>query len=268
MKFDKEIFLRRLKKAAIITLWVMLSGGVVFSLSFVNREKDELTCSKIIVNIEPENELQFVDREMVLKTIRPDGDENRILGKKITALHLPSLETRLEANKLIRDAEVFTDMNGIVHINIHQREPVLRVFNTSGESYYIDRNGAKMPVSATFTARVPVATGNIFEVYKDSDSINTFVLNELYKIATYVDKDAFWKAQIEQIFVTAESELVIIPKIGDHTINFGTTEQMEDKFGRLLLFYKEALSRVGWDKYSAIDLRFKNQIVCKKKQQK
>jgi cell division protein FtsQ len=91
------------------------------------------------------------------------------------------------------------------------------------------------------------------------------VLRELFKIATYVDKDAFWKAQIEQIFVTAESELILVPKVGNHTIYFGNTDDMEAKFNKLMVFYKEALSRVGWDKYNSIDLRFRNQIVCKKK---
>lgn len=240
-------------------------GAVIVSLAFVNGEEKKITCSKVLVNIDPEAELQFVDREMVLKTIRPDGIEKKIIGQPIIALRIPSLEKRLEANKLIRDAEVFTDMNGILHIHIQQRQPVLRVINAKGESFYIDRDGAKMPVSQDFTARVPVATGNIFESYTNNDSIESYVGKELLKIGTYVDKDAFWKAQIEQIFVTTENELVLIPKIGDHTITFGSSDDMEEKFDKLMLFYREALNRVGWDKYSNIDLRYKDQIVCKKK---
>lgn len=263
---NKEKIIYRLKQIAIISFWVLLSAGVIISLAFVNKQKDELTCSKIVVNIEPENELRFVDREMTIQTIQADGDEKKILGKKITELRLPALENKLEQNRHIKEAEVFTDMNGIIHINIHQREPILRIFSSAGESYYIDEKGSKMPVSTAFTARVPVATGNIFETYNILDSMQSFIGRELWKIATYVDKDAFWKAQIEQIFVTAESELILIPKIGDHHILFGTTENMEDKFSRLLLFYREGLSKVGWEHYASIDVRFKNQIVCKKKQ--
>lgn len=265
MKFDKHIWLKRLRLAGIITLWVLLAAAMVISLSFVNKTREEITCSKIDVRIGPEKELLFIDRETVLHTMRADGDEKKLLGMKISAMQLPELETMLEQNKLIKAAEVFTDMNGIVHINIAQREPVLRIINNEGEGYYIDRQGGKMPVSTAFTARVPVASGNIFEGYHQRDSIESYVVSELFKIATYVDKDAFWKAQIEQIFVTAESEFILIPKIGDHTIYFGSAEDIEAKFKKLLVFYKEALSRVGWDKYQVIDLRFKNQIVCKKK---
>jgi cell division protein FtsQ len=105
----------------------------------------------------------------------------------------------------------------------------------------------------------------VFEEYKARDTMHTLVGAELHKIATYVDKDAFWKAQIEQIFVTAESEFVLIPKVGEHTIVFGTGDDIEIKFEKLMLFYKEGLSRVGWDKYSTINLKYKNQIVCTKK---
>jgi cell division protein FtsQ len=265
VKFDKHIWLKRLRLAGIVFLWMLLLTGMVMSLAFINKAHDEIACSKIVVHIQPEKELLFIDRETVIRSMRADGDENKLLGKKITELNLPGLEVLLEQNKLIKAAEVFTDMNGIVHIHIAQREPILRIVNNEGDSYYLDQQGGKMPISTAFTARVPVASGNIFEGYRNRDSIESFVLRELFKIATYVDKDAFWKAQIEQIFVTAESELILVPKVGNHTIYFGNTDDMEAKFNKLMVFYKEALSRVGWDKYNSIDLRFRNQIVCKKK---
>jgi cell division protein FtsQ len=129
----------------------------------------------------------------------------------------------------------------------------------------LDEHSLKMPISQAFTAHVPVATGNIYEAYKTRDSMHSQVGVELNKIATYVDKEAFWKAQIEQIFVTAESEFVLVPKVGNHTILLGTAENMEAKFEKLMVFYKEGLPRVGWDKYTTINLKFKDQIVCTKK---
>jgi cell division protein FtsQ len=265
MKLDKEKILYRLKKIGIITLWIVLLGRLVMSLAFVNREADEVTCSKISVTIRPENELLFVDRETVIRAIRDDGNENLILGKKIHSLHIPRLEKKLLHNTMISGAEVFTDMNGVLAINITQREPVLRILKPDGTGFYIDRRGLKMPLSERFTARVLVATGNIYESYSGHDSLQSVVCNELFKIATYVDKDAFWKAQIEQIFVNAESDLVLIPKVGDHQIIFGDAQNMEEKFGKLMLFYREGLSHMGWDKYKSINLSYKGQIVCVKK---
>jgi len=187
------------------------------------------------------------------------------LGKKITSLNIPKFENRLFENKLISRAQVFTDMNGVVNVNIKQREPILRIIKPDGSGFYIDKNGLKMPISERFTARVMIANGNIFESYSSKDSIQSFVCKELYKIATYVDKDAFWKAQIEQIFVTAESSIVLIPKVGDHVIILGDAQDMEEKFSKLMLFYNEGLSKVGWNKYKSINLSYKGQIVCVKR---
>lgn len=265
MAIDKQKLVRQLTKIGIITLWVLMVSGVVISLAFVNKQENSITCKKVTVSILPQNELLFIDRDMVLSTINPSGNEKAIVGKKIMELNIPLIETKLNHNDFIKTSQVFTDMNGELHINIHQRRPIMRLLRADGSSFYIDEEGRKMPISQAFTAHVPVVSGNLFEDYKTRDTMHTVVGRDLHKIATYVDKDAFWKAQIEQIFVTAESEFVLIPKVGDHTILFGTGEDMEEKFEKLLLFYKEGLSRVGWDKYSSINLKYKNQIVCTKK---
>lgn len=265
MAIDKQKLLTQLKQIGIVTLWVVMLCGVVVSLAFVNKEERAIRCKQIRVSITPKDELLFIDREAVLKTIHPSGSEKQIEGKKITELNTPLIEYKLNRNDFVKHSQVFTDMNGELQVKVEQRRPILRIIKTDGINFYIDEDGRKMPVSQVFTAHVPVASGNIFEEYTARDTMHTFVGTELHKIATYVDKDAFWKAQIEQIFVTAESEFLLIPKIGDHTIVFGNSDDMDEKFGKLMVFYKEGLSRVGWNKYTTINLKYKNQIVCTKK---
>jgi cell division protein FtsQ len=265
MAIDKHKLLAQLKRIGIITLWVVMISGVIVSLAFVNKQEHRIKCRDVSVQIYPKHELLFVDRDMVLRTITPDGNEKNIKGKRILELNIPLIEQKLNTNDYIQKAQVFTDMNGNLKATVVQRRPILRLLKANGTSYYLDEKGLKMPVSSAFTAHVPVVTGNLFEDYSARDTMHSSVGMDLYKIATYVDKDAFWKAQIEQIFVTAESEFVLIPKIGDHTILLGTTEDMEEKFEKLMLFYKEGLNRVGWETYSTINLTYKNQVVCTKK---
>lgn len=262
---DKANLWSKIKQAGIITLWMLLLTGVIFSLAFVNREEINSKCQSIDISIQPKNELLFINRQSVLNTIQPLGEEKLIIGKKIIELNTPLIEKKLLENDYIKEAEVFTDMNGRLTIQLIQRRPILRIIKADGTSYYLDEDKLKMPISLVFTAHVPVASGNLFEGYKARDTMKSNIGIELAKIATYVDKHPFWKAQIEQIFVTTENEMVLIPKIGDHSIEFGTSENMEDKFDRLMLFYKEGLSRVGWDKYKTINVKYKNQIVCTKK---
>lgn len=267
MAFNKQLFFSRLKKIGLITLWVALAVGVIVGLVFVNKQETQTTCTEIKVHIEPEEAASFVDREMILKQIRKDGMEKKIIGLPINSINVPWLEKKLRSNPMVKTAEVYTDMNGSLNIHIKQRRPILRIINAFNESYYLDEDGLKMPLSPDYTALVPVATGFIFEHGKGRDSAQSSTGKDLFKIATYVDKDTFWNAQIEQIFVTAEGEVELIPTIGNQIIFFGDAGDVEDKFKRLLLFYQEGMNRVGWETYSSINVKYKNQIVCKKNNQ-
>jgi cell division protein FtsQ len=54
--------------------------------------------------------------------------------------------------------------------------------------------------------------------------------------------------------------------VGDHLVYLGKLENFEDKLARLKEFYKKGLNRVGWNKYSRINLEFNNQIICTKRE--
>jgi cell division protein FtsQ len=135
-----------------------------------------------------------------------------------------------------------------------------------------------MPLSDKYTMKVLVANGNILEPYskryqnsvhdiaKDSLLKVTSKLDELYAMATFISADPFWKAQIHQIYYNNDNEMEIVPMVGDQKIIFGDTTAMEEKFNKLMTFYHEGLNTTGWwNKYSIINLKFRNQIVCTKK---
>ena len=90
------------------------------------------------------------------------------------------------------------------------------------------------------------------------------VVNNLYKLSTFITKDKFLKAQIEQIYVEPNGEFELIPRVGSHTILMGTADNLEDKFERLFVFYRIGLNKTGWSRYNIINIKFKNQVVCSK----
>ena len=79
-----------------------------------------------------------------------------------------------------------------------------------------------------------------------------------------MEADEFWKAQIIQVKVLENGELELIPRVGNHTILLGTTDELELKFKKLKIFYEKGLSKTGWNEYSQINLKFDNQVVCTK----
>jgi len=96
--------------------------------------------------------------------------------------------------------------------------------------------------------------------YEDFMKLLTFVQS--------VEKDDFWRSEVVQIVARTTSsgalEIDLVPRSGRHIVRFGRLERVEEKFGRLMHFYRRGLSRIGWDEYRTIDVRFDGQVVCRK----
>ena len=84
-------------------------------------------------------------------------------------------------------------------------------------------------------------------------------------IARFLQDNRFWNEQIEQIFFTAKKEVLLVPRIGNHTIELGCVNNLEKKLEKLRKFYQKGLNTVGWNKYKKINIEFDKQVICTKR---
>jgi cell division protein FtsQ len=268
--------LKRLKKILIVVLWSGLLIGLLFTMGFVNMEQDALPCTALRVDVNQDENLYFLDNLDVIRLINDRGDS--IVGQPKATVNVTEIEKALNSHPDIANAEVYMSINGEVRVSVKQRKPVARVINSDGDSYYIDSEGRLMPLSDKYSAKVLVASGAISEPYVrrymysiadiggDSLLNSTSVLDEIFAMANYVNADEFWRSQVAQIYINSDKDMEIVPLAGDQRIIFGDTTFMDEKFKKLLTFYQQGLNTTGWwDKYSTINLKFRNQIVCTKK---
>lgn len=247
-----------------ILLVTICFAGVLMLTSFNSKYQVNSICENLQININHEQNLYFVDETDIRETlIKMLGDS--VKGEKLDEIPVRSIEKIIEENPYVEHAETFLDANGDLHIDIVQKQPLVRVINRYGVHYYISEKGNKIPVSAKFTSRVPVITGAIDEGIKNPDTIETQTLNNVLELARFIHKNTFWNAQIEQINISNNGEIVLVPKLGNQLIEFGMIENIETKFSNLELFYKKGLNYTGWDKYETINVAFNGQVVCKKK---
>jgi cell division protein FtsQ len=80
-----------------------------------------------------------------------------------------------------------------------------------------------------------------------------------------IHEDAFLDALIDQIYVTKHQELILTPKVGVRKIFFGKAKNIDEKLFNLKAFYLHGKSKIDWQKYSSINIKYRNQIVCSKK---
>lgn len=239
-------------------------AGLIMLTSFNSKKQESVVCGKVAIQIDHDKDIYFLD-ESDIKQLLVNAFGDSVKGDKLKNIEVGRIENVIEKNDFVQHAESWLDANGELHINIVQKQPLARVINRYGVNYYITEKGNKMPISAKFTSRVPVVTGNIQEGTYNSNMIETELLKNVLGLSRYIQSNTFWNAQIEQIFVTDDNEFILIPKLGDHKIEFGGINEMEEKFNKLEIFYKEGLNYMGWEKYATIKLDYKGQVVCDKK---
>lgn len=241
--------------------WVICLSGMVVLMSFVSVKKAAVKCTNVKILIPGAD--NFIEREEIDAILKQN--QGVLIGRKLEQINLDDIEDKLKSNPYIGFAKVYADMDGVIHIEINQRQPLLRVINAGNQDFYIDRKGLKMPVSPNFTANVLVANGNIMENFSGKiDTLHTQLAVDLYKTAEFIKKDSLWDAQIEQIFVNEQKDIELIPRVGNQRIILGNADSLEVKMSNLMAFYKQAMPKVGWEKYKTINIKYTNQVVCVK----
>lgn len=257
------------------SLWIGLVVLFLVTVGFSRSRMQSMPCTGLVATILDSSGDAFLSESDIQQLV--DDRVGDLQTKSMASINTAMLEKIMLANPFVASARVFSTLDGRLHVEVRQRVPVVRVINTWGESFYIDENGVYMPVSDHYTARVPVSNGYIFNreaegylrTYDDEKLSDTSLVlarsYQVFKLATFIRQDPFWNAQIEQIFVNLNGDLELVPRVGDHTIVFGDISRMEEKFEKLYLFYQEGLNNTGWNRYSTINLKYNNQVVCTKK---
>jgi cell division protein FtsQ len=234
----------------------------VVTLMSAVREQKTLVCSSIQVKIDYESGMSFLTSDEIISKINflADGDA---IGKALPSLDLRAIEKGLLKDPFVDKAKIYIDHARVLHAEIIQKQPILRVMNTDGVGYYLSDKNDKIPLCDKFTAHVPVAIG-LVTTHENSDR-DSIVLFQLFALAGYMQQDTLIGALIDHVYVLPNGELELYPKFGYHTIEFGRADEtMKEKFEKLKIFYKEGLAKVGWEKYKIINLKYQGQVVCQK----
>jgi cell division protein FtsQ len=85
---------------------------------------------------------------------------------------------------------------------------------------------------------------------------------QLLELIKAIREDEFWSAQIAQLDIDSKARVTMFSQVGDERIEFGKPDNLEAKFRKLKIFYKEILPRMGWNKYKRVNLEYEGQIVA------
>lgn len=260
-----------------LLIWAAIAAYFVFAVRECRTRHDSLTIQRVDIVVRDSSSMSFVTSEMVREWFRAGGMDFR--GKPVGEIHTSEVERFLCGKGFVKSAEVYTDIDGTMTIELTQRKPFLRVLAAGGYDFFVTDDGYILPARSRTARYVPVVTGsfappfepgfegnfaNKAEIEEKNSDKNYLFFSKLVNFAKLVECDDFWSSQIVQIEASADGSIELIPRAGNHVILFGSPDDGERKLEKLRLFYRNALAWEGWNTWHNIDIRYDNQIVCTK----
>lgn len=237
---------------------LLLIAFIIGTLAFTSINSKDVKCTSIEISFSKDDAIRANENELMRLVKAAD---NQILKKSFGQINSDIIEASVEKHQAIRKAEVYKIVKheegaytGVLVVKVKHRTPVLRVMSDT-EDYYLDQYGNKVPVSSGYTSNVLVTTGN-FSLQYAAEQLLPFVL--------YVEDNDFWKAQIQQIHIEKDGDVLLIPLIGNHIIELGKFDNYETKLRKMRAFYDQVLVKNSWNKYKVISLKYNNQVIAKR----
>jgi cell division protein FtsQ len=237
---------------------------------YLAKSSNAKPCTGIEVIIKDSSDYHFVTQKNLMSLV--NNGSARIVGRPAGEISVADIENRINVLRELKVAEAYLTIDQKLKIYVDQRDPVMRIMPESGGDYFLDEDGVIVRRRNLYNPRLHIVRGNVSISQSMLNGVSIFdtsikrtILRDIYYLVEYINDDDFWSAQVDQIFVDKDDQIDLIPRVGNHVIHLGTAENYEGKLRNLQAFYEKVLPEVGWNKYSVINLEYKDQIVCKRR---
>ena len=247
----------------------VLAAYLVVSTGFADIKQQSLKCKELRITVCDSlinNFTQPADIKADIKRILT-SEGIKTVDEQMCRINTCEMAQLLNKQSILKNTAVYTSIDGILHIDVYQRRPIMRL-QRSNSTLYIDESGYIFPLPNAQTVEMPVITGaiptKISNIFRGEIPENETFLQQAYRLALYLDGDDFWLAQVARLEVVNENNVRVIPIEGKHLIDIGSLENFQYKFKKLEAFYAK-VCQADDSTYQRVDLRYGNQIVCTKR---
>lgn len=240
---------------------VIASLALISVIGFTESKQGGDRCKDIVIRISNQYDNYFIDEQDVLSLMTSNG-AHVVKGASFKDLNLKEIEERVKSDRFIKEAEIYKDLKGNVLVHVDLRRPLARIVRNTGPDAYIAADGAILPVSEKFSSRVMLVTGSYMTELIKNDLNETDNGKKVFDMIKYINSNKFWKAQIAQLDIDKKLNIILYPQVTKQYVEFGQPEELEEKFSKLEIFYKQILPQKGWNTYDRVNLMYEGQIIA------
>ena len=240
--------LKRILKYLLIAI---IAAYAFFAFIIIPSSQETEACKGVLVNVD-DNGMDIITPDEIIGILKNEGLDPT--GKILDNTVCGDIEFFMNIISLIEECQVYKSIKGYVVVNVDCRIPIVTVHDEENSTYHIDKDG-NIINGIHKALYLPVASGHI----------DTSRTKDITAIVKEIDRDDFWSSQIEQIYFDKKGKIVLVPRVGNHIIEFGGAENIEKKFQKLYTFYHNGMNNIGWNKYSKLNIEFSDKVICTKR---
>ena len=256
---------RRIRKLISILVLAALLAVTLLISAGNGRKRALITCEGVRVTFA--DDYRFVTEDDIKAYL--DKYYGAYIGQRLDSIRLHKVEDILNVQSAVLNSEAYTTDDGMLNIMITQREPVVR-FQKGDYGFYADECGFIFPLQDNYTSYVPVIDGDIpissekgYKGAPENDTERQW-MQGIISLLQYMEKSRIWEENIVQMHVDRNGDLVMIPRQGGERFIFGSPFGAAGKLDRMADYYRYILPEKGEGYYRTVNVKFDNQIVCKR----
>ena len=230
---------------------VLLAGGLTTAVVWANIEERNAVCRGVVITIDNTGPSSFLTPKGVANELHQAGIDP--YGKLIDNINTLDIENLLNSFQYIESAECAFSSDHYLHLEVKQLVPVMRIFPTNGDSYYINAEGKRMNARVEHHIDVPIVNCDFLRPnYKPTD---------LVPLTQFINSSSDLACYVTMVDANDPHNIIIYPNIRGHVINIGDVSNLESKFRKIKMMYDQVIPHTGWWAYDTIVVKWNHQIV-------
>ena len=256
------------KHIANITFGALLVCVLTGAYFLGASKRKPIKCKGVSITVTDSAMNRFISPKEIKKYLDEEL-EGGYIGVQIDSISLTRIEEILDSKSAICKSQAYTTKDSILNVTVTQKQPLVR-FQKGTKGFYAIEDCTLFPLQSTYTSHVMVVDGYVplkiehGHLGKPDTEAGCKWLQDIVSLVKHIEGSKTWKSKIVQITVLEDSDLVLIPRVGQERFLFGQPCEFEEKFEKMGLYYKSIRHKKGESAYKTVDLRFKDQIVCRK----
>ena len=236
------------------SIYIILSLSSFFIVVLLFKNDKTKLIKEVVIN----SEKKFLNKTQIEKLILQELEVDSMIKS------INTIEKNILLNPYVKNLKLYQDLNNRLLVDIVQFNPIARIVSENDKDLYIDLDGNIFPTSIKFSERVILIhiDDNLNFNFRNINSTNFG--QQIFSLINYIKNNDFLKKIISEIDIKEDKNIIIYPQVSKQKIIFGYPDKIDDKFDKLIFFYKKILPAKGWNTYRSVNLKFENQIVCNK----